>query len=72
MAAMLDLDPTTMMLGLVFSGIGFVAFRYGRKMDLLPPVVIGLALMIVPVFASAVWLTVIGVLLTFALWLFRE
>jgi hypothetical protein len=69
----IDLDPTTLALGLVFSGIGFVAFRYGRKMELLAPTVIGLLLMLYPMFAPGpVSLGAIGVGLTFGLWLFRE
>ena len=70
---MIDLDPTTMVLGLVFSGIGFVAFRYGRKMELLSPVMIGLALMFYPLFVrGAGWTLTVGVGLTAFLWLFRE
>lgn len=70
---MLSLDPTILAIGFVFSGIGFVAFRYGRKMELVPPVVIGLALMIYPIFVeSTVWLVAIGVGLTACLWLFRD
>jgi len=68
-----ELDPTRLALGLVFSGIGFVAYRYGRRMELVPPIVIGLALMIYPILVSDVlWLTLIGVSLSAALWLFRE
>lgn len=68
-----SLDPTTLAISFVFGGIGFVAFRYGRKMELIPPVVIGLALMIYPAFVgSTVWLVAIGVGLTACLWLFRE
>jgi hypothetical protein len=66
-------DPTTLWLGVLFSGIGFVAFRYGRKLELLPPVVIGFALMVYPWFVTSVlWLVIVGVCLTAALWLFRE
>jgi hypothetical protein len=70
---MIDLDPTTLVIGFVFSAIGFVAFRYGRKMELLSPVLIGLALMVYPLFVRGpVWLLTIGVCLTGALWLWRE
>jgi hypothetical protein len=68
-----ELDPTTLWLGLIFSGIGFVAFRYGRKMELLPPTLIGLVLMVYPWFVSRpLWLLLIGLGLTAALWLVRE
>jgi hypothetical protein len=68
-----DLDPTRLVVGFVFGAIGFVAFRFGRRMELLPPVLIGLALMTYPLFVSElVWLTLIGVGLTAALWFFRD
>ena len=67
------LDPLTLAISFVFGGIGFVAFRYGRRMELFPPLVIGLALMVYPLFvASTVWLVAIGAALTLCLWLFRE
>jgi hypothetical protein len=70
---MFGTGATQLLVGFVFAAIGFVAFRYGRKMELLPPVVIGLVLMTYSMFVSdVVWLTVIGVGLTGALWLFRE
>jgi hypothetical protein len=70
---MFGMDPSQLVVGFVFAAIGFIAFRYGRKMELLPPVVIGLALMTYSMFVSdVVWLTVIGLGLTAGLWLFRE
>jgi hypothetical protein len=69
----LDFDPTVIALGFLFGGIGFVAFRYGRRMQQVPPVVLGMALMSYPLFVrSGLWLTVIGVGLTGGLWLWRE
>jgi hypothetical protein len=70
---MIDLDPTTLVIGLVFSSIGFVAFRYGRKMELLSPVLIGLALMFYGFFVrEPIWILTVGLALTGALWVFRE
>ena len=70
---MFGMDPSQLVVGFVFAAIGFVAFRYGRRMELMPPVLIGLALMTYSMFVSDVlWLAVIGTALTFALWLFRE
>ena len=70
---MIDLDPASLVIGLVFAAIGFVAFRYGRKMELLSPVVIGLALMFYSSFVrDQFWLLVVGTALTGALWVFRE
>ena len=57
----------------IFGGIGFVAFIYGKKMSGLKPMVIGLSLMIFPYFVSnTVWMYTIGALLTAALFLFRD
>jgi hypothetical protein len=69
----LDFDPTAIALSLLFGGIGFVAFRYGRKMQQMPPVVLGMALMSYPLFVSSVvWMAVIGACLTSGLWLWRD
>jgi hypothetical protein len=63
----------TLALSILFSGIGYVAFRYGRRMQLMPPVVLGLALMLYPLVVSgAVWTAVVGAGLTGGLWLWRE
>jgi hypothetical protein len=69
----LNLDPTAIALNLLFGGIGFVAFRYGRKMQQLPPVALGMALMSYPLFInSVVGLAAIGLCLTGGLWLWRD
>lgn len=69
----LDFDPTVLLLGFVFSAIGFVAFRYGRRMQMTPPTVLGFALMTYPIFVSGVvWTAVVGTCLTGGLWLWRE
>ncbi len=69
----LNFDPTAIALSFLFGGIGFVAFRYGRKMQEVPPVVLGMALMTYPLFVSnVVWLAVIGACLAGGLWLWRE
>lgn len=70
---MADLDPTTLLLSFLFGGIGFVAFRYGRRMQRVPPVVLGMALMTYPLLVSGTLaLTLVGVTLTSGLWLWRE
>ena len=59
--------------GLVFSSIGFVGFIYGKRMNLLKPVLLGIALMAYPYFIeNTIVLCVIGLLGTAALFLFRE
>jgi hypothetical protein len=58
---------------LLFSAIGFVAFVYGRKMSLLKPALIGVALMGYPWFVSDTWVMwCIGTALTVALFVLRE
>jgi hypothetical protein len=47
---MFDFDPTNLVIDLIFGAIGFVAFYYGRKMELMAPVLIGIALMFYPMF----------------------
>ena len=59
--------------GLLFSGIGFVAFTYGRKMGQWKPAMIGVFLMCYPYFVSSTfWLYAIGAALTAALFYFRD
>jgi len=72
-SSMIDLDPTTIVLGVLFSSIGFIAFRYGRKMEMMSPVVIGLALMFYPFFVRGpIGLLTVGAGLTAALFVFRD
>lgn len=70
---MFDIDPTALALNVVFGGIGFIAYRYGRSMELVPPVVIGLTLMLYSWFVPNLVLNaLIGCGLTVALWVLRE
>ena len=69
----IEIDPTAIVLSLLFSVVGFAAFRYGRRMHQTPPVVLGIALMVYPLFVtSALWTAVVGTGLTGGLWLWRE
>lgn len=57
----------------MFSGVGFVAFVYGKKTQQFGAMVLGGALMLFPYFvtgAAMVWL--VGLFLTGALFYFRE
>ncbi len=59
--------------GIIFSGIGFVAFVYGKKMSYFKPMAVGLVLMIYPYFISnTIVMYVIGLLLCLALFIFQE
>lgn len=70
---MFDISGPNLIGNLVFSGIGFVAFTYGRKLSLWKPMLGGLALMIVPYFvADTVAMYAFGVLGTGVLFFFRE
>ena len=64
---------TNMIVGTIFSSIGFVAFVYGKKEALWKPLVIGVVLMAYPFLISNTTLVVvIGSVLTAALFLFRD
>ncbi|MCA9002704.1 MAG: hypothetical protein KDB61_12325 [Planctomycetes bacterium] len=59
--------------GFLFGCIGFVAFTYGKRQTLWTTMFLGLALMLFPYFiTSTVWIYVVGIGLTGALYLFRE
>ncbi len=69
----MNFSAANIIAGLVFGGIGFVAFRYGRKEMLIKPMVIGIALMVYPYFISHdVAVFVIGAVLCALLYFFRE
>jgi hypothetical protein len=58
--------------GLVFGSIGFVAFIYGKRMNLWKPMLLGLALMVYPYFISSdVMMIAIGALGTAGLFFLR-
>ncbi|HKB60497.1 MAG TPA: hypothetical protein VKC56_10690 [Gallionellaceae bacterium] len=59
--------------GLLFGGIGFVAFVYGKKRMNWKPMVIGAGLMAYPYFiASTALMYVVGIVLCTSLYVFRE
>jgi hypothetical protein len=59
--------------GLLFGSIGFVAFVYGKRMNVWKPMFLGLALMAYPYFVTNdIALFAIGAVGTAALFLFRE
>lgn len=58
---------------LLFSSVGFVAFIYGKRMNVWRPMLIGLALMAYPYFIyDTLVLFGIGAVLCASLFLFRE
>lgn len=69
----MDLDPYSILAGLVFGTLGWGAFSYGRRLDLWQPRAIGLALMAYPYFISNRWLLWgIGAVLLLILWRYHE
>jgi len=53
---MFDFSPVNLIAGLLFGSIGFIAFVYGKRMNLWKPMFCGIALMIYPYFVSNVLL----------------
>ncbi len=57
----------------IFSGIGFVAFVYGKKNTLVRAMLLGVVLSIYPYFiSSTLWIYIIGTALTVALFVWRD
>src|SRR5437660_3217391 len=52
LSAMLNLSAANLIGGFVFGSIGFVAFIYGKRMNLWKPMLLGIALMVYPYFIS--------------------
>jgi hypothetical protein len=49
---MLNLSAANLIGGFVFGSIGFIAFVYGKRMNLWKPMFLGIGLMIYPYFVS--------------------
>ena len=49
---MFNLSTANLIGGCVFGSIGFVAFIYGKRMNLWKPMLLGIALMVYPYFVS--------------------
>ena len=57
----------------IFSAIGLGAWIYGKKTALWKPMAIGVVLMVYPYFVTETWqMTLIGIVLTAALFVFRD
>lgn len=70
---MFDLDAANVIGGLIFGSIGFVAFIYGKRMNLWKPMFCGLALMVFPYFvANTALLFVLGTAGSGALYFLRD
>ena len=68
-----NFSPAALVAGFIFSTIGLVAFIYGKKNRKMKPLIIGIILMVYPLFVSnTVLMSVIGVALTAGLYFWRE
>ena len=68
-----DFDPAKIAANIIFSGIGFVAFMYGKKNAFWKPMAIGIALMGYSYFLSGTLVIyLVGIALTAALYFWRE
>ena len=68
-----DWDMSKIVANIVFGGIGFAAFMYGKKNAFFKPMAIGIVLMGYSYFLSgAVLLYTVGIALTVALYFWRE
>jgi hypothetical protein len=66
----MDFDPATLFAGLVVSAVGFVLFRYGKSQERIPQMVVGVMMMVAPIFSGGPLLTLaIGGGLGATLWL---
>ena len=62
-----------MLAWILFGAIGFVAFMYGKKLQKIGPLVLGLLLMIYPYFVTDTWLLWgVGIVLTGGLFVWKE
>lgn len=65
--------PAALVAMLLFSGIGFVAFSYGRKMERWPLAIGGVVLMVYPYFINRAWLLwALGVAICGAMYWFKD
>ncbi len=61
----MDFDPGFLLLSVIFSGIGFVYFTYGRKQSKIPTLILGIVMMVYPYFLdSKLWLVAWGIVLS--------
>lgn len=69
----LNLSFGNIIVGLIFSGIGWVAFSYGKKMGRFNMLILGAALMVSPYFTPNTAATcLVGLALTGALYFARD
>jgi hypothetical protein len=65
----MNIDASSLIAGLFVSSIGFVLFKYGKKMSRPPQMIGGLLLMVFPYFIPGVaWMLAVGGLICALIW----
>jgi hypothetical protein len=68
-----DFDAAKIIACLIFGGIGFVAFMYGKKTQSWRPLATGILLLVYPYFfSSTIAVYLVGIILTAVLYFWRE
>ena len=52
----MSFDANSFLLSMLISGVGFVAFAYGKKQGRIPQMAAGVVLLAYPYFVSNIWL----------------
>jgi hypothetical protein len=69
----MNFSAANLIAGVIFGCIGFVAFMYGKRMNLWKPMFLGLALMVYPYFINNdIIMVVAGIVGSASLWFVRE
>jgi len=69
----MNFSAANLIAGVIFGSIGFVAFMYGKRMNLWKPMFLGLALMVYPYFINNdIVMVIVGIVGSASLWLVRE
>jgi len=69
----MNFSAANLIAGVIFGSIGFVAFMYGKRMNLWRPMFLGLTLMVNPYFINNdIVMVIVGIVGSASLWLVRE
>jgi hypothetical protein len=62
----------TLIASFIWGTVGFALFTYGKKTDELVPLSVGLVLIVLSYFLSALWLTISSVVLLCLFWMWAR
>jgi len=69
----MNFSAANLIAGVIFGSIGFVAFMYGKRMNLWRPMFLGLTLMVNPYFINNdIVMVIVGIVGSASLWFVRE